>query len=69
LYMAFQEGEATVDRALERLLEARGDITEESLREELTRASGTYSLVRDVTVAPVDLSIYDTLLEGAQVAA
>ena len=69
LYMAFQEGEAAVDRALERLLEAQGDITEETLREELTRAAGTHPSVRDVAVAPVDLSLYDTLLEGAQVAA
>ena len=68
LHLAFQEGETAVDRALERLLEARGDITEETLREELIRGAGTPSQ-RDVAVAPVDLSLYDALLEDAQVAA
>ena len=69
LYLAFKEGEALVDRALERLLEASGEITEETLREELTRARGTSPSVRDVAVAPVDLRLYDALLESAQVAA
>jgi hypothetical protein len=69
LYLAFKEGEALVDRALERLLEASGEITEETLREELTRARGTLPSVRDVAVAPVDLHLYDALLESAQVAA
>ena len=69
LHLAFTEGEALVDRALERLLEVNGGITEESLREELAREVGTSPSVRDVTVAPVDLSLYDTLLESAQVAA
>jgi hypothetical protein len=69
LHLAFKEGEAVVDRALERLLEARGEIIEETLKEELTRGAGTYASVRDVAVAPVDLSLYDTLLQSAQVAA
>jgi len=69
LHLAFQEGEAAVDRALERLLELRGDLTVESLREELSKGVGTYRSHRDVAVAPVDLSLYDTLLEYAQVAA
>jgi hypothetical protein len=69
LHLAFKEGEAVVDRALERLLEARGEITQETLKEELTRGAGTYASVRDVAVAPVDLSLYDTLLQSAQVAA
>jgi len=69
LHLAFKEGEAVVDRALERLLEARGEITQETLKEELTRGAGTYPSVRDVAVAPVDLSLYDTLLQSAQVAA
>ena len=69
LHLAFKEGEALVDRALERLLEAHGRITEETLREELNKAADTYPSVRDVAVAPVDLRLYDTLLEGAQVAA
>jgi hypothetical protein len=68
VYLAFQEGEAHVDRALERLLEAQGDITEETLREALIRGAGTPSQ-RDVAVAVVDLSLYDALLEDVQVAA
>jgi hypothetical protein len=68
LHLAFQEGESAVDRALERMLEARLDITEEALREELIGGVETPS-PRDVAVAPVDLRLYDTLLEGAQVAA
>jgi len=69
LHLAFQEGEAALDRALERLLESQDDITVVTLRGELTRAAGTHPAGRDVAVAPVDLSLYDTLLESAQVAA
>jgi hypothetical protein len=69
LYLAFQEGESLVDRALESLLETQGEITEASLREELSRGTIMHLSHRDVTVAPVDLSLYDMLLESAQVSA
>ena len=69
LHLAFLEGEAAVDRALERLMEAPGELTEDALRKELAREAGTSPSVREVAVAPVDLSLYDTLLEATQVAA
>jgi hypothetical protein len=50
-------------------MEAPGELTEDALRKELAREAGTSPSVREVAVAPVDLSLYDTLLEATQVAA
>jgi hypothetical protein len=69
LELAALEGEGGVDRALERLLAQGEAITAVSVREELARTNGAVASVREVTVAPVDLSVYDELLEGAGVSA
>jgi len=68
LALAAQEGEGGVDRALERLLAQGEAITAGSVSEELTRANGMTDSVREVSIAPVDLSVYDELLESAEVA-
>jgi hypothetical protein len=69
LVLATLEGEAAVDRALEILLVRAEAITVNRLREELTRENTSRVCVREVTVAPVDLSVYDGLLETVGVAA
>jgi hypothetical protein len=69
LELAALEGEGGVDRALERLLAQGEAITAASVREELTRANGIMPRVREVTVTPVDLSVYDELLQIPQVSA
>jgi hypothetical protein len=69
LALAAREGEGGVDRALERLLAQGEAITAESVSEELARTNITTTSVREVTIAPVDLSVYDGLLESAEVPA
>jgi len=69
LELAAREGEGGVDRALERLLAEGEAITAESVSGELARTNTTTASVREVVIAPVDLSVYDGLLESAEVAA
>jgi hypothetical protein len=69
LALAAKEGEGGVDRALEALLSREEAITAVSVGEELTRANDMTVSVREVTIAPVDLSVYDGLLESAEVVA
>jgi hypothetical protein len=69
LALAARDGERGVDRALERLLAQGEAITAVSVSEELARTNITTASVREVTIAPVDLSVYDGLLESAEVAA
>jgi len=69
LALAAREGEGGVDRALERLLAQGEAITAESVSGELWRTNITTASVREVTIAPVDLSVYDGLLESAEVTA
>jgi hypothetical protein len=69
LHLAAKEGEQSVDRSLERLLGAGRAITHEAVQEELTQGVDTHTTTREVNVAPVDLSIYDMLLENVEVAA
>ena len=66
LALAAREGEGGVDRALERLLVHGEAITAVSVSKELARENGKTESVREVTVAPVDLSVYDALLENAE---
>jgi len=66
LMLAAREGEGGVDRALERLLAQGEAITAVSVSKELARENGKMESVREVTVAPVDLSVYDALLENAE---
>ena len=68
LHLAAREGEAAVDRALEVILARAEAVTAWSVREELARAGQGTLLVRDVTIAPVDLTAYDRLLSEPEVA-
>ena len=67
LKLAARESEGGVDRALERLLAQGEAITAVRVSEELARENGMTTPVREVTIAPVDLSVYDELLQSAEV--
>jgi hypothetical protein len=69
LHLAAREGERAVDRALEQLLGAGRIVTEQAVREELMQGAHLHTTVREVNVAPVDLGVYDGLLENVEVAA
>ena len=68
LQLAAQEGETLVDQALERLLSAGTTVSVEAVKEDLAREAHLEikgARVRDVHIAPVDLSVYDSLLDHA----
>lgn len=70
LLLAAQTGEAIVDRALDHLL-ARGEaLSVESVTDVLTGEEASHEAGqdhhRDALIIPVDLSVYDQLLSGAQ---
>jgi hypothetical protein len=64
LYLAAQEGEGRVEEALVKLLDQRKPLSEQAVRTLLGEATALSEAAR-VEVPPVDLSWYDTLLEGA----
>jgi hypothetical protein len=65
LELAAKENEAAVDEALRHLLQSDTIITASAVSELLTSGE-VISTARDVTVAPVELSAYDTLLEDGR---
>jgi hypothetical protein len=65
LYLAARQSEAAVVAALTGLLDAGGSLDAESVEERL-RQHGPVRSATDVTVAPVDLAVYDALLDGKE---
>jgi hypothetical protein len=65
LYLAARESEAGVQAALLELLSAGGRVDAAAVAEKL-RQYGQVRQATEVTVAPVDLSQYDALLEGKE---
>jgi hypothetical protein len=65
LHLAAGEGEANVESALAVLLEAGGRLDADAVKEGL-RQRGQVRPATEVTVSPVDLSLYDALLDGKE---
>jgi hypothetical protein len=65
LHLAAREGEALVDDALRRLIDSGRRISEELVWNEICAKDPV--AVQEVLVAPVDLSVYDLLLESNEV--
>ena len=63
LYLASQEGESVVEGALAKLLDQGQALSEQAVRTLLGKATPLAQAVQ-VEVAPVDLGVYDALLEG-----
>lgn len=69
LQLAARHGESPVDQALERLLASGAPVTVEAVQDDLAREASVEirgSRVRDVHIAPVNLALYDSLLEEAR---
>jgi hypothetical protein len=67
LYLAAQDGEARVEEALAKLLDQGRPLSEQAVRT-LLGSDTQLSVAAQVSVATVDLRLYDALLEGASVA-
>ena len=66
LELAAKETETGVDEVLGRLLDQRAPITPTAIAEQLLRDRGM-PLVTQVKIAAIDLSLYDSFLEGKEV--
>lgn len=67
LKLAADESEELIDRALGILLERHLPISLEAVTEALTELRGAPSPAAGVTIAPVDVGVYDGLLTGEEV--
>jgi hypothetical protein len=65
LHLAARESETAVEAALAALLDAGGPLDADCVQERL-RQHGPIRPVTDVTVAAVDLAVYDALLDGKE---
>lgn len=65
LHLAAREGEALVEAALAGLLDAGGPLDADAVEERL-RQQDPVRPATEVTVPPVDLSVYDALLDGKE---
>jgi hypothetical protein len=68
LKLAAEESEELVDRSLQLLFDRHHPISLDAVLETLTEVRGAPSPAQGVLIAPVDVSIYDGLLEGSEVA-
>ena len=68
LKLAADESEELVDRGLQLLFDRRQPISLDAVVQALTEVRGSPSPAQGVLIAPVDVSVYDGLLESAEVA-
>ena len=66
LKLAADESEELIDRALGLLFDRHRPISLEAVAEALTELRGAPSPAAGVTIAPVDVGVYDGLLEGEE---
>ncbi len=69
LQLAARHGESLIDQALDRLLGAGAPVTVDAVKEDLAHDASVEirgSRMRDVHIAPVNLALYDSLLEEAR---
>ena len=67
LKLAADESEELVDRGLQLLFDRHQPISGEAVLETLMEVRGAPSPSQGVLIAPVDVSVYDGLLENAEV--
>ena len=67
LKLAAEESEELVDRSLQLLFDGHHTVSFGAVLEALTEVRGAPSPVQGVLIAPVDVSVYDGLLEGSEV--
>ena len=67
LKLAADESEELVDRSLQLLYDRHHPVSFSAVLETLTEVRGAPSPAQGVLIAPVDVSIYDGLLEGSEV--
>ncbi len=67
LKLAADESEELVDRALGLLFDRHLPISLQAVAEALAELRGAPSPAAGVTIAPVDVAVYDGLLEGQEV--
>jgi tellurite resistance protein len=67
LKLAADESEELVDRGLQLLFDRHQPISLEAVLEALTEVRGAPSPAQGVLITPVDVSVYDGLLESVEV--